>query len=124
MNYVTSALIGSLLALPVTWATASTKAPAPTKPESELACAKNVDIEKIMEDKGYALLLNMTRVEDNKSGIIESLWIGGQSVAITATVPNADSSCFITNMKDVVVNPNAIEAIWENYKKQNKQKDI
>lgn len=91
---------------------------------NEMPCAKNVDIEKIMADKGYAILLNMTRKEDNKEGIIESLWIGGQNVAITATVPNSGSSCLIANMENVIVNPNAIEAIWENYKKQNKQKDI
>lgn len=99
------------------------KANAETKKE-ELPCASNKDIEKIMNDKGYALLLNMTRKEDNKDGIIESVWIGGENIVITATVPKGDTSCLMANMGNVIVNPNAIEEIWENYKKQTKQKDI
>ena len=97
-------------------------AEAPKK--EELPCASNKDIEKIMNDKGYSLLLNMTRKEDNKDGIIETMWIGGTNVVITATVPKGDTSCLIANMGNVIVNPNAIEGIWENYKKQTKQKDI
>lgn len=96
----------------------------PKKKEEDIPCAKNTDIEVIMKDKGYTLLLNMTRKEDNKDGIIESLWVGGQSAVITATVPNSDSSCLIANMGNVIVNPNTIEEIWEAYKKQTKQKDI
>ena len=97
---------------------------AETPKKEELPCANNKDIEKIMNDKGYALLLNMTRKEDNKDGVIETLWIGGLNIAITATLPKAETSCLIANMGNVIVNPNAIEEIWENYKKQTKQKDI
>lgn len=92
--------------------------------KEEMPCASNKDIEKIMNDKGYALLLNMTRREDNKEGVIETVWIGGQNIAITATLPKADTSCLIANMSNVIVNPNAIEEIWNNYKKQTNQKDI
>lgn len=92
--------------------------------KEELPCASNKDIEKIMNDKGYALLLNMTRKEDNKDHVIESIWIGGQNIAITGTVPKGETSCLIAQMENVIVNPNAIEEIWENYKKQTKQKDI
>ena len=97
-------------------------AEAPKK--EELPCASNKDIEKIMNDKGYTLLLNMTRKEDNKDGIIETLWIGGINAVVTATTKDGEASCLIANMNNVIVNPNAIEEIWENYKKQTKQKDI
>lgn len=95
-----------------------------TETKEEMPCAKNADVEKIMEEKGYMVLLNMTRKENNKDGIVESLWVSGTNAVITATVPNADSSCFIVNMENVTMNPNAIEAIWNAYKKQNNQKDI
>ena len=64
---------------------------AETKKE-ELPCASNKDIEKIMNDKGYALLLNMTRKEDNKDGIIETVWIGGENIVVTATTPDRKST--------------------------------
>lgn len=89
----------------------------------ELACIKNSDLEKIMNDKGYMLLLNMSLV-DNKDNVVETIWIGGENIAITAAVKDGDTSCFIANMEHVIVNPQSIEAIWENYKKQTKQKDI
>jgi hypothetical protein len=92
--------------------------------KEELPCASNKDIEKIMNDKGYALLLNMTRKEDNKDGIIETVWIGGQNIVVTATVPKGETSCLIANMGNVIVNPETVEAIWNNYKKQTNQKDI
>lgn len=117
-------MLGILLALGVSFAVTAKEAEKKEEPKGVLACAKNDDIVKIMEEKGYAILLNMTRKENNKEGIVESLWIGGESIAITATAPNSDSSCLLANMVNVTVNPNAIEAIWENYKKQNKQKDI
>lgn len=91
--------------------------------KEDMPCAKNTDIEKIMNDKGYMLLLNMS-LKDNTEGVIETMWIGGQNIAITASVKGADSSCLIANMENVIVNPQSIEAIWENYKKQTKQKDI
>lgn len=116
MKYVTTFLAVVLAS------TALAKDAEPKK--DELACAKNVDIEKIMNDKGYALLLNMTRTENNKDGIIESLWVGGQSAVITASVAGSDSSCFMANFGNMIINPNAVEGIWEAYKKQNKQKDI
>ncbi len=92
--------------------------------KEELPCASNKDIEKVMNDKGYTLLLNMTRKEDNKDHVIESIWIGGMNIAITGTVPKGETSCLIAQMENVIVNPNAIEEIWENYKKQTKQRDI
>jgi hypothetical protein len=92
--------------------------------KEELPCADNKDIEKIMNDKGYSLLLNMTRKDDNKEGIIETMWIGGTNIVITATTPKGEASCLIATMGNVIVNPNTVESIWENYKKQTKQKNI
>ena len=117
-------MLGILFALGASFAIASPKEEAIKKEEDKLVCAKNNDVEKIMADKGYYLLLNMTRKEDNKEGIIESLWIGGTSAVVTASVQNTDTSCLIANMNNVIINPNAIESIWEAYKKQNKQNDI
>lgn len=92
--------------------------------KEEIPCAKNTEVEKIMKDKGYELLLNMTRKENNQDNIIESLWIGGQSAIITGTTKNSDTSCLLFVMNGVVINPLTVEGIWENYKKQTKQKDI
>lgn len=121
MRFITAALVGCLLALPVTWATAETK---PASKDDDIPCAKNTDVEKVMNDKGYALVLNMKRTEKNPEGIIETLWLGGQDAVITATTPKGEYSCIISQFNNVIVNPQAIEGIWENYKKQTKQKDI
>ena len=61
---------------------------------------------------------------ENEDGVVESVWTAGQSVIITAAVPNEKKSCLLAVMKDVTFNPKAIEEVWENYKKQTKQKDI
>ena len=116
-NYIMALVAFLVIVTFVNW-----KAQAEEKKE-ELACASNKDIEKIMNDKGYALLLNMTRKIDDKEAI-ETIWIGGQNIVITATVPKGETSCLMANMNNVIVNPETVEAIWENYKKQTKQKDI
>ena len=71
-------------------------------------------------EKGYDILLNMT----NENGVVESVWAAGQSIVITAAVPNEPKSCVLANMSKVTFNPKAIEEVWETYKKQTKQKDI
>jgi hypothetical protein len=80
----------------------------------------NGELDKIMVEKGYDVLLTMK----NEDGVVESVWTGGQSITITAAVPDQDKSCLLAIMKDVTFNPKAIEEIWETYKKQTKQKDI
>ena len=86
----------------------------------KLVCVENAELDKMMVEKGYDVLLNMT----NENGVIESVWTAGQSIVITAAVPNEKKSCLLANMKDVTYNPKAIEEVWETYKKQTKQKDI
>ena len=86
----------------------------------KLVCVTNAELDKMMVDKGYDILLNMT----NENGVVESVWTTGQSIIITAAVPNEKSSCLLANMSNVTYNPKAIEEVWETYKKQTKQKDI
>jgi hypothetical protein len=86
----------------------------------KLLCVDNAELDKTMVAKGYDVLLTMT----NENGVVESVWAGGQSIIITAAVPNEKTSCVLANMSKVTYNPKAIEEVWETYKKQTKQKDI
>jgi hypothetical protein len=86
----------------------------------KLVCVTNAELDKQMKEKGYGVLLNMT----NDNGVVETVWVSGQSITITAAVEKQDTSCLLAVMKDVTYNPNAIEQIYEIYKKQTKQKDI
>ena len=88
--------------------------------EEKLVCVTNAELDKTMKEKGYGVLLTMRN--DNK--IVETVWVSGQSITITAGVPNEDKSCLLAMMDDVTFNPTAIEQIYEIYKKQTKQKDI
>lgn len=95
-------------------------AEAPKKEEEKMICVSNTELDKTMVSKGYDVLLTMK----NEDGVVESIWVGGQSIVITAAVPNETKSCLLANMSTVTYNPKAIEEIWETYKKQTKQKDI
>ena len=88
--------------------------------KDEMICLTNAELDKMLSEKGYDILLNMT----NPDSVVESVWTAGQSVIITAAVPNEKKSCLLAVMKDVTFNPKAIEEVWETYKKQTKQKDI
>lgn len=92
------------------------------KPEKkdDVVCIKSVDLKKMMEDNKYSILLNMT----GKDNVVQSIWIIGQAAVITATFPDSGITCMLSTMTSVVYNPNTIEEIWEEYKKQMKQKDI
>lgn len=93
---------------------------APKKEEEKLVCVTNAELDKTMKEKGFGVLLTMRN--DNK--IVETVWVSGQSITITAGVPDQDNSCLLAVMDDVTFNPTAIEQIFEIYKKQTKQKDI
>ena len=90
------------------------------KKEDNLVCVSNAELDKSMKDKSFGVLLSMT----NENKVVETVWVSGQSITITAAVPNEDKSCLLAVMSDVTYNPNAIEQIYEIYKKQTKQKDI
>ena len=110
-------MVAFLSALLVTSAVAKE---APKKEDEKLVCVTNAELDKTMKDKGYGVLLTMR----NENKIVETVWVGGQSITITASVPNEDKSCLLAMMDDVTYNPTAIEQIYEIYKKQTKQKDI
>ena len=93
---------------------------APKKEEEKLVCVTNAELDKTMKEKGFGVLLTMRN--DNK--VVETIWVTGQSITITAGVPNEDKSCLLAMMDDVTFNPTVIEQIYEIYKKQTKQKDI
>lgn len=90
------------------------------KEDEKMLCVTNEELDKIMVSKNYDIMLNMT----NSDGVVESIWTGGQTIVITAAVPNEKKSCLLATMSKVTYNPKAIEDIWETYKKQTKQKDI
>lgn len=117
MRFITAAILGCLLALPITWATAETKTE--TKTEQKLVCEKTDGLTKKMNDKGFYHLLNMT----NDNDVVETIWIAGTSVIITAQT--GDSSCILASMKDVIYNPDTLKGLVNAYEKQTgKQKDI
>jgi hypothetical protein len=117
MKYITAAIIGCLLALPITWATAETKTE--PKTEEKLVCEKTDGLVTKMNEKGFYHLLNMT----NDNDVVETIWIAGTSIIITAQT--GDNSCILASMKDVVYNPDTLKGLVNAYEKQTgKQKDI
>lgn len=88
--------------------------------EEKLVCVTNAELDKTMKEKGFGVLLTMT----NDNNVVETVWVSGQSITITAAVDKQDTSCLLAVMKDVTYNPTVIEQIVEIYKKQTKQKDI
>lgn len=88
--------------------------------EPDMVCVSNAELDKIMVEKGYDVILTMK----NPDNVVESVWAGGQQIVITAAVPDQPNSCILATMTNVTYNPKAIEEIWETYKKQTKQKDI
>lgn len=113
MNKLMTAALILLLASP---ALAEDKKPE-AKPEAEkLVCAKSVTIEKVLNDKGYVHLLDMTT-----ENIVQSLWIAGKSIIATAQVPSQkDASCLLATFTDVTLNPTTITSIYEVLQKTQK----
>ena len=120
LKYIASALIGCMLAIPLTWATAAPTKETKKEEKMDISCIDNTELDKTMTDNGYDILLNMT----NNDGVVESMWYAGKSIVITASIPNEKKSCLLAVMNNVTYNPKAIEEVWETYKKQTKQKDI
>lgn len=120
-KFMAAAIVGCVLAIPVTWATAKPDAKPEKNVEGEkLVCDKTAVIEKTLEEKGYVHLLNMT----NNDNVVESMWIGGQSATIVAQVPGQDTTCLLAVMSKVTYNSDVINEMYKNMEKQTKQKDI
>ena len=118
-RFMSAALVGCALAIPVTWATASPKVPA--KQEEKLVCDKKENIAKTFEDKKFFSLLNMT----NENKVVETVWISGTTIAITAAVPDNDQVCLLAMMSDVVYNSDTIQGLNKVFEQQlNKEKGI
>ena len=110
-----------LLALPFTW---SASLGAPTKKDEpvtgdKIICEKTDSAVKMMNEKGFYHLLNMT----NKDGVVENIWISGQAIVITAQTE--DNTCILAFMKDVAYDPDTLQGLLKAYEAQKgKQKDI
>ena len=98
---------------------------APKKDELPI-CDTRENTIKTLTGQKYFPLLNMT----NKENVIETIWVSGQSIAITATPPKTqanaeDTVCLIAMMKDVVYNSDTIEGLYKVFEAQmQKEKGI
>lgn len=120
-SIVVGGLTLGLLALPFTWSAslgAPTKKDEP-KTDNKIVCEKTESAIKMMNEKGFFHLLNMT----NKDGVVENIWISGQDIVITAQTE--DNTCMLAFMKDVTYNPDTLQGLVKAYEMQKgKQKDI
>ena len=115
-KFIATTIAVCLLSVPVAWATVDNKS---SDKKEELVCAKIENTEKIMNDKGFYNLLDMT----NNNGVIETIWIAGQDIVITAR--DKDNSCILAMMKNVTYNPDVLQGLIKAYEiQQKKQKDI
>jgi hypothetical protein len=93
----------------------------PAKQEEKLVCDKKETVIKTFGDAKFFPLLNMT----NKEKVVETIWISGSSIALTATVPNEDTVCLLAMMTDVVYNSDTVEGLYKVFEAQlNKEKGI
>ena len=112
-------IMGVLIALGASFAIAAEAPKEAPKKEEKNVCVKTEDIQKVMNDKGYFTLLNMT----NKNKVIETVWIAGTTVVITAQ--DDKDSCVLAMLDDVVYNPDTLQGLLKAYEsQQKKQKDI
>jgi hypothetical protein len=120
-KFMSAALIGCLLAIPLTWATAKETPKTPKQTEEKLVCDKKETVIKTFGDAKFFPLLNMT----NKEKVVETIWISGSSIALTASVPNEDTVCLLAMMTDVVYNSDTVEGLYKVFEAQlNKEKGI
>lgn len=91
-----------------------------TKTTDKLVCDKTEQVNKVLEDKGFFLMLKM----ENKDKVSEYLWIGGTTATITAKVPDTDKTCVLAIMENVVYNADTVEGLYKNMMKQTNRKDI
>jgi|694.fasta_scaffold105579_6 hypothetical protein len=118
MRHVIIAIVGLILGSAFFQYVNHAHAETPAKNE-KLVCEKTEDVAKKMNEKGFFHLLNMT----NDSKVVETIWISGTSIAITAQTD--DKSCLLAMMNDVTYNPDTLQALVSAYEKQKgKQKDI
>jgi hypothetical protein len=94
---------------------------APAKQEEKMVCDKKENIVKTFEDKKFFPLLNMT----NQEKVVETIWISGATIAITASVPKDDTVCLLAMMDEVVYNSDTVTGLYKVFEAQlNKEKGI
>jgi len=102
---------------------ASFTAQAKSQPKKEELpiCDKKENVVKYMEEAKYFPLLNMT----NKEGVVETIWITGQAIAITTSPPKSEMTCLIAMMHDVLYNSDTVTGLYKVFEAQlNKEKGI
>jgi len=111
-------VLGIIFALGVSFAYAATKEQ-PKK--NELVCDKKETVKNTMIGAKFFPLLNMT----NKEGVVETIWISGSTIAITASPAKEDVSCMLAMMSDVIYDSDTITALHKVFEQQlNKEKGI
>jgi hypothetical protein len=81
------------------------------EPKQEVICAKPSVTEKVLNEKGYFHLLDVTMENGTKS----QFWSGGQDLIITIT--KDDALCLATTGHDVTYNPMTLDKIMEIWNK-------
>lgn len=115
-KFMSATLIGCLLVIPLTWATAKET---PKQTEEKLVCDKKESVIKTFEENKFFSLLNMT----NKEKVVETIWVNGTSIAITAA--SGDTVCLLAMMDNVVYNSDTITGLYKVFEQQlNKEKGI
>lgn len=111
--------LAMVLSSTVALATPETDPKADTDGEA-LMCGPNKTLEEAINKNGLYHLLDMTDVESGKN-IVQSLWIGGKNMIITAQVPDKnDTTCIVYRAKDVTFNPHTITDIYQALQKSQK----
>ena len=107
MKFFAMGLILTMLATP---------AFAEEKETPKFVCGPNADMEKVLDEKGYHHLLDMTA----ENGVVEQFWVGGQQMIATAQ-KDEKNLCFLTTFKNTTFNPKTIEKIYNIYKSTQKE---
>ena len=120
MRHVIIAIVGAMLGSAFFQYVNHAHAKETPQKDEKLICDVTDKMQKILEEKGYFLLLNMK----NHDNVVESLWVGGQSATIMAKVPEGNQSCLLAVMNGVIYNADTVEAIYKNMVKETGRKDL
>lgn len=91
------------------------------KKDEQLVCDKKEAVVKTFEEKKFFSLLNMT----NKEKVVETVWVSGTSIAITAASPDGNTLCLLAMMDNVVYNSDTVTGLYKVFEQQlNKEKGI
>jgi hypothetical protein len=110
-----------LIMLAAILASFSAQAKSQPKKDELPICESKENVIKYMNESKFFPLLNM----NNKEGVVETIWITGQAIAITTSPPKSEMTCLIAMMKDVVYNSDTVTGLYKVFEAQlNKEKGI